>query len=254
LDFSNRYILIFAAVLCLVCSLAVSTLAVGLKERQEINKVLDQRLNVLAVAGVIETGEKRTKEEVDELFESIKELVIDRKTGEVLLEGDAASKVDPIKEAKDPALSEPTPSDHKRTQVSTLPDRLKVYEVGIEGKECWVITVWGNGLWSTMYGYMALAPDLSEVVGITFYEHGETPGLGGEVDNPIWKGQWVGKRAYGDDGAPLVTVVKPGMATDRSYQVDGMSGATITSNGVKWMVDLWLGPDGYGKFLQGVQQ
>ncbi|QDU67515.1 Na(+)-translocating NADH-quinone reductase subunit C [Engelhardtia mirabilis] len=253
MDFSNKYIVVFATILCLVCSLAVSVLAVELKPLQEVNKILDQRLNVLAVAGVIEGGAKLPKEEVEKLFESIEELVVDRRTGEVLLTGAEAAAVDPIREAKDPALSEPTPPEHQRTQLARLPNRLKVYKVGIEGHECWVITIWGNGLWSTLYGYMAISTDLSEVVGITYYEHGETPGLGGEVDNPRWKSQWVGKQVYDENGDPLVTVVKAGMST-HPYEVDGMSGATITSNGVKWMVDLWLGPDGYGTFLHGVQQ
>jgi len=90
------------------------------------------------------------------------------------------------------------------------------------------------------------------VMGITYYEHGETPGLGGEVDNPAWKAQWVGKDAYDDEGQPRVTVVKAGTVTDAGYQVDGMSGATITSNGVSAMIELWLGEHGYGKFLRTV--
>lgn len=259
MDFSNRYIVGFAAVLCLVCSLAVSTLAVSLRDLQEQNRLLDQQLNVLSVAGVIEPGEKLPMERVNALFEQIGTLVVSRETGEVLgqrrgdgpAEGIDPNTVDPVKESKNPDLSEPTPPAHKRTQIARLPDRLKVYDVGIEGHECWVISIWGNGLWSTLYGYMALSKDLEEILGITFYEHGETPGLGGEVDNPSWKEQWVGKTAYGADGEPKVKVVKAGMVTDPSYQVDGMSGATITSNGVDWMVDMWLGEDGYGKFLRG---
>jgi Na+-transporting NADH:ubiquinone oxidoreductase subunit C len=249
LGFSNRYILLFAVGLCLVCSVLVSVMAVSLRERQEVNMVLDQRLNVLAVAGVIETGQKLSKEQVDQYFQKIEELVIERTSGQIL-EGADPVAVNPVKEAKDPTLSGETPPEHRRTRVERLPNRLELYRVDVPGHECWVLPIWGNGLWSTLYGYLALSPDAQTVVGITYYQHGETPGLGGEVDNPFWKAQFPGKRAYDESGEPLLTVVKPGLAVDRSYQVDGMSGATITSNGVSWMIDLWLSSAGYGTFLR----
>ncbi|MEO0650238.1 MAG: Na(+)-translocating NADH-quinone reductase subunit C [Planctomycetota bacterium] len=250
MDFSNKYILAFAFGLCLVCSMAVSSLSVALKERQEINKTLDQRTNVLKVAGIIDATTKLTKEEVDEYFTQIEELVVDRETGEIVQGADPAD-VDPAKDAKDPELSSEAPAAlAKRTQVRRLPNQLEVYRVNVEGSECWVMPIWGNGLWSTLYGYLALAPDAQTVVGITYYDHGETPGLGGEVDNPAWKAQWPGKQAYSADGDPKVTVVKAGTVTDKSYQVDGLSGATITGNGVAAMVELWLSDAGYGTFLK----
>jgi Na+-transporting NADH:ubiquinone oxidoreductase subunit C len=250
LDFSNKYIVGFAVALCLICSLAVSTLSQGLKERQDVNKLLDQRTNVLSVAGIVDAGAKLTKEEVDAYFEQIEELVVDRASGEVL-SGVDPTKVDPQAAAKDPEASSPAPADlAKRTQVRRLPDQLKVYRVKVEGHECWVMPIWGNGLWSTLYGYLALSPDATEVVGITYYQHGETPGLGGEVDNPAWKAQWSGKEAYDEVWDPKVTVVKAGTVVDKTYQVYGLSGATITGNGVAAMVELWLGSEGYGTFLK----
>jgi Na+-transporting NADH:ubiquinone oxidoreductase subunit C len=252
LEFSNKYILGFAVLLCLVCSVAVSSLSVGLRDRQDVNRLLDQRLNVLSVAGIVEPGQKLPKEEVDRYFEQIQELVIDRRTGELVAD-DKLKDVDPVKLAKDPDNSEPTPDALRRgTQVQALPHLLKLYRVDVAGHEGWVMPIWGNGLWSTLYGYLALSPDTQTVMGITYYEHGETPGLGGEVDNPAWKAQWVGKDAYDDEGQPRVTVVKAGTVTDAGYQVDGMSGATITSNGVSAMIELWLGEHGYGKFLRTV--
>ncbi len=252
MEFSNKYILGFAVLLCLVCSVAVSSLSVGLRDRQDVNRLLDQRLNVLSVAGIVEPGQKLPKEEVDRYFEQIQELVIDRRTGELVAD-DKLKDVDPVKLAKDPDNSEPTPDALRRgTQVQALPHLLKLYRVDVAGHEGWVMPIWGNGLWSTLYGYLALSPDTQTVMGITYYEHGETPGLGGEVDNPAWKAQWVGKDAYDDEGQPRVTVVKAGTVTDAGYQVDGMSGATITSNGVSAMIELWLGEHGYGKFLRTV--
>jgi len=103
-----------------------------------------------------------------------------------------------------------------------------------------------------MYGYLALAPDGTTIRGLRFYEHGETPGLGDQVDKPEWRAQWDGKTAYGADGAPRVAVIKgnvqPGPAAD--YEVDGLAGATLTGRGVTNLLHYWLGPDGFGPYLE----
>lgn len=253
MEFSNRYVIFFTVLLSLVCAFGVSTSAVMLKSRQEANQLLDRQANILRVAGLIEPGAKVTAEEAATFFESINTVVIDRETGE-------PTDIDPVSfdahaESKVEETSKEVPDPHGRTQVSGLPDHLLVYEVQTPGKECYVIQIWGNGLWSTLFGYMALSSDLQNVVGITYYEHGETPGLGGEVDNPNWKALWPGKRAFDEQGQPLVEVVKAGAVAPNKadWQIDGMSGATITTNGVSWMVQLWLGDYGYGPYFDRIR-
>ncbi|MGB0330534.1 MAG: Na(+)-translocating NADH-quinone reductase subunit C [Planctomycetota bacterium] len=243
MDFSNKYVLGFALVLCVICSALVSSTAVALKERQDANK----RRQVIRVAGLADAGAALPKEEVDQIFENIQGRVIDRETGEYL--DVPLASVDPIKESKDPAMSASTPSEFKAAQVARLSNRLQVFEVKTPGKECLVLPIHGKGLWSTMYGYLAVKNDLSAVVGITFYDHGETPGLGGEIDNPSWKEQFPGKRVYGAEGVVL-GVVKASAPRDDAYEVDGLSGATITTNGVDATIKLWLGPAGYGPYLE----
>ena len=112
-----------------------------------------------------------------------------------------------------------------------------------------------------MYGFIALAPDFNEIKGLTFYQHGETPGLGGEVDNPGWKKKWIGRQVFGEPGSTLdqwsgvkVKVIKgsAGAPDEDPYQVDGLSGATITSNGVTYLLQFWLGEHGFGPFIEGV--
>jgi len=111
--------------------------------------------------------------------------------------------------------------------------------------------VHGYGLWSTLYGFVALKPDGNEIVGLQFYQHAETPGLGGEVDNPNWRAQWPGKKLY--DGDDLkIEVVKGGASGD--YQVDGLAGATLTSRGVNNLVRYWAGEDGFGPFLKHLSE
>jgi len=113
-----------------------------------------------------------------------------------------------------------------------------------------VIPIQGNGLWGPMFGFIALSPGGKEVRGITYYQHKETPGLGGEVDNPSWKALWPGKVALDETGKPVISVVKSGAVKNPEFEVDGMSGATITSKSVSNMVQLWLGDAGFGPYLK----
>ncbi len=248
MEFSNKYILAFTFILCLVCAMGVSATAVGLKDRQDANQLLYKQKNVLLACGAMQAGESITPEKVAELFGQINQIIIDRKTGAVV-EGDADA-LNPRKMAKDPETSEPTPKEFKGTMVKRVPDQLLAYEVKIPGKESIVLPIRGNGLWSTLLGFLALSPDGQEVRGITFYDHGETPGLGGEIDNPTWKALWPGKKAFDENGKPAVKVVKGGSVQNPDFEVDGISGATITSVCVSNLVTLWLGDYGYGPYLE----
>ena len=107
------------------------------------------------------------------------------------------------------------------------------------------------GLWSTLYGYVALEGDAQTILGLTFYQHGETAGLGGEVDNPRWKALWPGRKAFDEDWEPKIAVIKgsAGPPEEAPYQVDGLSGATLTCNGVTNALHFWLGEPGFGPFL-----
>jgi Na+-transporting NADH:ubiquinone oxidoreductase subunit C len=116
-----------------------------------------------------------------------------------------------------------------------------------------ILPIHGYGLWSTLYGFMALESDLKTVVGLGFYQHAETPGLGGEVDNPNWKAQWTGKVVFDESGEPAISVVKGGVDPSNpnaEHQVDALAGATLTSRGVENLVRFWLGEDGFGPFLE----
>ena len=252
MEFSNKYIFGFSLMLCLVCSLTVATVHDKLKGQQAENAEADQKLQVLQVAGIIEPGAKLTRDEIDAYFQDIKALLISRETGvseEVDIAGDEF-KPDPRSVAKTAGGGSDTPEkEAKATGVKRIANNLRAFEVAVEGHECLVLEISGNGLWSTLLGYLALSPDTTEVRGITYYSHKETPGLGGEVDNPKWKASWKGKQALGPDGGVLIEVVK-GVAMIPERQVDGLSGATITSNGVSNMLKLWLGEHGYGPFLK----
>lgn len=253
MDFSNKYVLGFATLVCVVCAGLVSLFAVSLKPRIELNKQLDQQRQILRVSGLASADDALPPERVEELYAFVQGRVIDRATG-AYVEGLTVEDVDPEKESKDPATSIETPDEvDTGAQVARLPEHLEVFEVTKEGSEAIVLPIWGKGLWSTMYGYLAVTPDGQEVLGITFYQHGETPGLGGEIDNKAWQAAWAGKSVYDGEKVAL-GVVKAGAPRNDEYEIDGLSGATITTKGVSATVKLWLGDAGYGPYLEKHKQ
>jgi Na+-transporting NADH:ubiquinone oxidoreductase subunit C len=248
---SNTYIVVFAAAVCLACSVVVATSAVGLRARQDVNRVLDRQKKVLTVAGLIAEGEKIEPLRVEELFEqNIQAKVVDLASGDIDSAGDPEA-FDQQKALKDPKLSREAPAN--RAGIRRLPIDALVYLVKPhDDVEKIILPIEGKGLWSTLYGYLALAPDTTTIEGIIFYQHGETPGLGGEIENPGWKALWVGRRAFDEAWAPAVTVIKgaAGPPASDPYEVDGLSGATLTSRGVSDLVQFWLGEHGFGPYLE----
>ncbi len=247
---STGYIVGFAVAVCLICALLVSGAAVGLKDRQDANILLDRQKKVLTVAGLMKAGENLTREEVASVYESnIQQKVIDLKTGELRPDVDGAS-FDQRAAAGNLDTSFPAPSN--AAKVRRLPNNALVFDVVEQGElKALILPIEGYGLWGTLYGYIALAPDARTIVGITFYQHKETPGLGGEVDNPRWKARWPGRLAFDDRGRPAIAVKKgvAGSIEEDPYNVDGLSGATITSRGVTSLVRFWLGDNGFGPYL-----
>lgn len=265
---SALYIVGFSVAICLVCSVLVSSAAVGLRARQERNALLDRQKKVLTVAGLIEEGENVGAAEVQALFDQrIRPVVVDLEAAEVVESMDPTT-FDQQKAKKDPERSEPAPDN--QAGIQRVPEHALVYYVSRtdmaedgEGFELeqYIFPVEGKGLWSTLYGYIALAPDGNEIRGLTFYQHGETPGLGGEVDNPAWKAKWPKRLAYGPRGIavadyedPKIEVIKgqAGSVVKDPYRVDGLSGATITSKGVSHLIRFWLGEHGFGPFIKKV--
>lgn len=248
--YSNAYIIGFAAGVCLVCSIVVATSAVVLKERQILNKVLDRQKKVLIVAGLMEEGQAITAGEVQQIFDAnIRIRAVDLQTGDFDEDINTVT-YDQRKATKDPALSRSAPKN--RAGITRLPLKALVYErVSGDEIELLIIPIEGKGLWSTLYGFLALAPDTTTIEGMTFYEHGETPGLGGEIDNPRWKSLWKGRSAYDAQWQPAITVIKgaAGPAEDDPFRVDGLSGATLTCRGVSDLVQFWLSVDGFEPFL-----
>lgn len=242
-----------AAILCICCSVLVSAAAVGLRGKQEANKELFRRKNILLAAGFIKSGEAVSTAQVDEIFENIEAVIVDLDAGEVADAVDLET-YDQKQAARDPKLSVETTGlagfarREKYSRAYLVKDGDKISKV--------VLPIYGKGLWSTLYGYVAIESDLQTIAGLTFYEHKETAGLGGEVDNPTWKAQWEGKKIRDDEGTIQIQVVKGSVdpaSENAKHQVDGLSGATITSRGVTNMMQYWLSDNGFGKYLANLE-
>jgi Na+-transporting NADH:ubiquinone oxidoreductase subunit C len=244
--------LIVAGLLSIICSVIVSSAAVFLKSNQMINKDLDRKKNILMAAGLLEEGKS-----IEELFEKFEIRIVDLSTG-VYSDDLDATTFDQRKAAKSEEYGITIEKEldwggNKRRSKYAL-----VYIASDEkGKlQQLILPVHGKGLWSTLYGFLALDADMTTINGFAFYEHGETPGLGGEVDNPLWKAQWIGKKAFDESWKTRIEVLK-GKVNPNSpnilYQVDGLSGATITSRGVRDLLRYWLGEDGFGPFLNNIR-
>ena len=244
---STKKVFVVAFSLCLVCSLLVSTAAVGLKPIQQDNKVLERKKNILNAAGIYKEDVS-----VDELYKQIESRVVDLSTGKYV-EMDAVA-FDQRKAAKDPAFSVAIAAENDKAGIRHRSKYANVYLLkdGDELKRV-VLPIHGKGLWSTMYGFIALAPDFNTVKNFGFYEHAETPGLGGEVDNPNWKILWIDKKVYNEKGEPVLDVIKGMVNPDdpkAEYKVDGLAGATLTARGVTNLVHYWLGKGGFEPYLK----
>jgi len=252
---SLLYTLGFAAAVCLVCGVVVASAAVVLRPAQQRNQRIDRVRNVLEVAGLIEPGEELDDAAVEARFgEHIKARIVDLRSGEYNDAADA-TKYDQRRAAKDPASSTKAPENEARVQ--RVPRHGLVYHLMRDGEiVSLILPIQGYGLWSTMYGYLALERDAQTVAGITFYEHGETPGLGGEIENPRWRARWKGRRAIADDGEVKLRVIKgqAGSPEEDPYQVDAIAGATITSRGVSNTLAFWLGPHAFGPYLEAYRK
>ena len=236
---------IVATALCFVCSMVVSFAAVNLKSIQEVNKAIDKQKNILQVAGVYHEGI-----DVNKTFSSFQPLVVDLNSGKF------TDKFDPFifddrKAAQDPLLSVSLENDPasigRRTNYATI--YLLKKDDGSLDKV--ILPIHGYGLWSTLYGFIALEDNLNDIFGLQFYQHAETPGLGAEVDNPKWKAQWKGKKLNNENGELMIQVAKT--QKYKEHHIDALAGATLTSNGVDNLVKFWMGKDGFKKFLNNLK-
>lgn len=248
--------------MCFVCSVIVSSAAVFLKPQREANKELDRTKNILLAAGLYDKETAGDDVDIAGLFENFEIRLVDLVDKRLLSALEASDlgidvrDYDQRRASRESGISKVL---EPRDDIASISRRARysvVYLLREDGDiSKIVLPIHGYGLWSILYGFIALDGDLNTVSGITFYEHGETAGLGGEVDNPAWKALWPGKLIY-KDGEVALRVIKGRSNPDSAqydYQIDGLSGATLTSRGVQNLIGYWLGPDGFGPILDDLR-
>jgi Na+-transporting NADH:ubiquinone oxidoreductase subunit C len=237
-----------ALVLCLVCAVVVSSAAVILRPAQAVNEKANMQMNILQAAGLYDP-----QQSIQEQFQIVTTRLVNLETGE-FVEGMDAERYNQRKASKDPSMNRVLSGEEDIASIKRQAKIAKIYliENGDQIEKI-ILPIHGYGLWSTLYGFMALEGDGNTVAGLGFYEHAETPGLGGEVDNPNWKAQWTGKQVYNGDAVAL-RLVKGGADRSDSYGVDALSGATLTSRGVDNLLKFWMSDAGFKPFLDNLKQ
>ncbi len=256
---NNAKTISVALTLCLVCSVLVSAVAVGLKPAQVENARLDRNKNILVAAGMY-NAESDTAADVAQRFKDFEVEIVDLNEGTYL--DDEALKVagipdrnayDASQATKNQALSEDLGSNDP-AGIGRKPKYAKVYVKNDDAgqPEMVVLPIQGYGLWGTIYGFLTLESDMNTIKGISFYEHKETPGLGARIEEPEWRAKWSGIHSYDENGDVATGVTKAG--NPKENWVDGISGATLTGRGVSNMIQFWLGEQGYKPYLDALRE
>lgn len=241
-------------VLAFVCSALVAGAAVGLRPLQEENRVLDRKKNILYAAGLYSEGKT-----VDQMFAPIETKVVELTTGKFVPEETISpDSYNQLKAALSNENGRPLTNEEDLARLRYLEKYSLVYLVkdGDTVKQ-YILPVRGKGLWSTMFAFVSINGDLTTIRGVSFYQHGETPGLGGEIENRRWQQGWHGKKLYDDKGEMELHFVKGKAATEQpagSYQIDGLSGATLTTKGVNNLMEFWFGDHGFKPFIERMKK
>jgi Na+-transporting NADH:ubiquinone oxidoreductase subunit C len=251
---SIKNVFVVAIGLCLVCSILVSSMAVGLRPIQQQQREAFRQESILRAAGLWDEDKDNDPGELYKKY--ITPIVVDLETNKATDRYQPGDKeLDAERAMRDPNLSDQLEAADDIAGIRKLEKYSTIYAVEEDGRiRTLILPIRGYGLWSTLWGFIALdvsntsgSPTDIQVAGLTYYKHGETPGLGGEVDNPLWKEKWPGKTVFDSEWNVLIEVSK-GATGDT--QVDALSGATLTSNGVTNMLQFWLGDQGFGPYLK----
>ena len=218
----TSYIVFFTLAMTVLVALLLSGLFYGTKEQAALNEAVFNKRAILSA--ISDQFDKKindfSDEEVLAIFdERVEQKVLDMSGEEV--EEILAENIDMKKEKKKPEAAR----------------KLPLYIFNGEAEKIYIISIRGNGLWDEIWGNIALKPDFNTVAGAAFDHQGETPGLGAEIkDNPAFAKQFKGKKLYSENGEYRSINVRKGGAKDQNHDVDGISGATVTGDGVKEML------------------
>lgn len=226
-----------AAGVAFVCALLVSSAVYWLRPIQLASSSIGYTRAVLEASGTLDPNGALSDREVVERFLDFEVLVVDLQTQAITRSVDAGSY------------------DFRAEIESGEPGYMPIYlAFEDDALATVVLPFFGRGMWSTIYGMLALEDDYSTIRGIAIYEHGETPGIGDRIQNPDWLAKWRGKRLYDARGA-LRFRIPPGADPDSEfYGVDSITGATVTATSVGRAIARWFGGEAYGPALASLRE
>ncbi|MBQ1796203.1 MAG: NADH:ubiquinone reductase (Na(+)-transporting) subunit C [Prevotella sp.] len=203
---ANGYIIVYSCLMVVIVAFLLAFVSSALKPQQDINVALDKKKQVLAALNIRDLSDSEAEKKYSEVVK------------------------------KDEAFALNS-SDYKE-------GRLAIYECEVDGAKKYVVPVYGMGLWGPIWGYVAVNDDCNTVYGAYFNHDSETAGLGAEIkDSKAWQDKFIGKTIYDANGTPVLKVVKSSEVKNPQSEVDGVTGATLTSNGVSDMLQ-----DGFTKY------
>ena len=248
--------LLILLAIALVCSVLVSMSAIGLRPIQLQNELIERYRNIVALTGLAPAGQALSDEEILSVVTQLDLRVVNLETGRFEADLDPEN-INSRRAANDPTASTEIPADADLARIGRRAHHEVVYLVWRdEGLSRIILPIHGQGMWSTLYGLIGLEADLNTVAAITFYEQTETAGLGDQIQRPEWQALWQGRQLFGGDDnvrfRVAIGVVEPG-APGSEYEVDGLSGATVTGSGVTNLVRFWFGAEGYGPLLAEIR-
>jgi len=249
--------LLTVLVTAVVCSSIVSASVVLLRPIQLNNKLLERSGNILQMTGLLPPGDDVGDEALLELYKSLDARVVDINSASLESAFDPFT-FDARKAAADPELSVPIAPAQDLAGLGRRSRFRTIYLVWRDGAlDRIVLPVQGAGMWSMLYGYIALESDLNTIAGVVFYEQAETPGLGDQISSIHWQQKWSGKKLYDEAGETLFRVAEGPVTAGSAaadYQVDALTGATVTANAVTALMRYWFGPNGYGPMLERMRE
>ncbi|RLA56715.1 MAG: Na(+)-translocating NADH-quinone reductase subunit C [Gammaproteobacteria bacterium] len=252
---SPQKALLVIFLVALVCSVLVSVAAVSLRPIQLLNQLVERSRNIVALSGIVEPGQKLSSDEILAAIEQLDVRIVDIDSGKFDDSKDP-NEFDPRAAANDPDLGVAIPADADSANLGRR-TRYEIVHLVWDGDELSrvILPIVGQGMWSTLYGYIALEADLNTIAAVSFYEQAETAGLGDQIVHPDWQAKWVGRELFGSDGSVRFRIaagpVDAGSSAARN-QVDGLTGATVTANAVTRLIAYWFGPHGYSTFLDNL--
>ena len=241
-----------AFAVALVGGSLVSVTAVLLEPRQEANRLAERRAVIDAIVSRLPGVERLLDPASGDRIET---RLVDLATGHYVSDAADPAAYDAVRAAQDPSSRVEIPPELDIARIGARAPFASVH-LARRGRstELVILPVFGSGYVSTLRGFVALEGDMNTITALAFYEHGETPGLGARLQDPVWLAKWRGKRLRDEVGRYRLEVTRGTADAAAAHAVDGISGATRTSQGVSRLLEYWLGDHAFGPFLQRLRE